>query len=133
MMTRHAGWQARLAAFLAATAREPFSPGTHDCALFAAQAVLAQTGVDFAADWRGRYSTLRGGMRVLRRAGHADHIALARSLFPSISKPRPGDLAVLNTAHGPALGVVQGVMIYAPAEIGWCLVPLGAAIEFLEV
>lgn len=132
-MTRQKGWQGRLAAFLASVARTPFSPGTHDCALFAAGAVEALTGVDLAADWRGRYHTLRGGVRVLRRAGYADHIALARSHFPATTTPRPGDLAVVSTPDGPALGVVQGLMIYAPAAIGWALVPLDAATEFFEV
>lgn len=132
-MTRLPGWQTRLTAFLAQVARQPFTPGRHDCALFAAGAVEALTGVDLAADWRGRYRTLRGGVRVLRRAGYRDHVELARAHFPVTASPRPGDLAVLPTPEGLALSVVQGLHVYAPAEIGWALVPLDAATEFFEV
>lgn len=133
MRSRPTGWQARLGVWLASTARMPFAPGSHDCALFAAGAVQAITGVDLAADWRGRYRTLRGGVRVLRKAGYADHIALARAHFPATATPCAGDLAVITTPEGPALGVVQGVMIYAPASIGWGLEPRSAATEFFEV
>lgn len=132
-MQRLKGWQGRFTAWLAGVSREPFSYGRHDCALFAAGAVEAMTGEDFARDWRGRYSTMRGGLRVLRKAGHADHIALARALFPSTVTPKAGDLAVISTPEGPALGVVQGQFVYAPAAIGWALVPRSAALEFLEV
>lgn len=132
-MTRLPGWQSRLAAWLSSISRTPFEPGRHDCALFAAGAVEALTGVDLAADWRGHYRTLRGGIRVLRRAGYADHIALARAHFPVTARPRPGDLAVIATSTGPALGVMQGLHIYAPAEIGWGLSPRAAASEFFEV
>ena len=133
MTKRISGWQARLAAWLASISRTPFQPGQHDCALFAAGAVEAMTGVDLAAGWRGRYHTLRGGIRVLRRAGYADHIALARSHFPTTATPRAGDLAVVDTPEGQALGVVQGLYIYAPATVGWALSPLEAASEFFEV
>lgn len=132
-MSRLPDWRARLSQWLATIARVDFSYGRHDCALFAAGAVEALTGRDLAADFRGRYATHVGGIRSLRRLGHADHIALARSYFPSTSCPRAGDLAVIETPDGPALGVVQGAMIYAPAAIGWGLVPRDAAVDFLEV
>lgn len=132
-MTRLPDWRHRLAAWLAQTARAPFEPGRHDCALFASGAVLAMTGVDLAADWRGRYRTIRGGIRVLRKAGHADHIALAAAHFAPTARPRPGDLAVVPTPDGPALGVVQGTHVYVPAPVGWALVPLSAATQFFEV
>ena len=64
-MPRHSNWTAPLIEYLAAAARRPFKPGHHDCALFAAGAVAAMTGTDFAAQWRGRYTTLRGGLRVI--------------------------------------------------------------------
>lgn len=133
MIERHRDWPARLRLWLAGIARTPFQPGTHDCALFAAGAVEAMTGTDLAAGWRGRYRTLQGGIRVLRRAGHANHIALARAHLPATSKPQPGDLAVVPTPEGLALGVVQGTHVYAPAAVGWGLLPIGDAIEFLRV
>ena len=86
-----------------------------------------------AAPWRGRYTTLRGGLRLMRRAGHADPIALVAAHFPPTTTPRPGDLAVIATPEGPGLGVVQGTHVYAPAAIGWALVPRAAALSFFEV
>ena len=133
-MTRKTeGWQTRLAAYLHEVGREGFAYGAHDCALFAAGAVQAMTGIDLAADWRGRYTSLRGGLRVLRAAGYADHVALAAAHFPTVDRPRPGDLAVMQTLEGPALGIVQGALVYlrGPDRIG--LLPVSDASHFFGV
>lgn len=126
----------RLAAWLADGAQRPFEIGRHDCALFAAGAVAAQTGVDYAAPFRGRYTTELGGLRILRRAGYRDHVALAaahlRQRGPG-DRPRPGDLAVIPASGLPALGVVQGAYIYALSPTGLGLAPLAAAAAFFEV
>lgn len=130
---RQKGWQGRLVAYLDAAGRRPFAEGRHDCALFAAGAVQAMTGLDYAADYRGRYTTTRGGLRVLRRDGYADHVALAASHFPETAAPVPGDLAVVPTAEGPALGVVQGEHVYLLAPGGMTLAPIAAASRFFKV
>jgi hypothetical protein len=111
---RKADWKIRLISYLGESARKPFEPGTHDCALFAAGAVKAMTGQDFAKRYRGRYNTLKGGFKALQKAGYADHITLAASVLEEIpvSFAGPGDLAVIDTPDGPALGVVQGEGIY---------------------
>lgn len=135
-MQKSAGWENRLSLYLGEAARKPFVEGHHDCALFAAGAVLAMTGVDLAADWRGRYNTTRGGLRVLRRAGYADHVALASAHFaerPAILSAVPGDLAAVETTDGQALGVVQGEMIYILRREGLGLVPLTLATRVWEV
>ena len=46
---------------------EPFEWGRHDCVLWPADAVLALTGIDHAAPYRGRYSSPLGAARLLRR------------------------------------------------------------------
>lgn len=113
-MTRLPDWTPRLVRWLALAAPRPFVPGTHDCALFLAGAVEAMTGVDYAASYRGRYTTLRGGLRILRRDGFADHIALAAHHLPEISpaEARPGDGVVVETPDGPALGLHQGEAVW---------------------
>lgn len=115
-------WKSRLIAYLADAARIPFQPGVHDCALFSAGAVFAMTGVDYAATWRGRYTTLNGGLRVLRKAGFADHIALAAMSFDEVHPAfaQVGDLAVLPSPGGNVLGVLRGETIYVltPACLG---------------
>lgn len=133
-MTRKTeGWQLRLAQFLGDAARRPFQPGRHDCALFAAGAVHAMTGLDLARGWRGKYRTLAAGQRALERAGYTDHVALAAAHLPGTQRPRPGDIAVIDTGDGQALGVVQGHMAYVLRPAGLGLVPLTAAIQFFEV
>lgn len=111
---RKDGWRNLLIAHLSRVVRLPFEMGQHDCALFAAGCVEAMTGADYAADFRGRYKTLKGGIRVLRKAGFDDHIALAASHFEEIAPAFAGvgDLAAVDTPDGLALGVVQGAGVY---------------------
>lgn len=132
MSSRFPDWQQRLTAYLHGIARLPLEYGRHDCALFAAGAVLAMTGVDFAADWRGRYTTRRGGLRIMRRSGYHDHVAFVRATFPpvAVAMALPGDLAVLDGADGPSLGVVQGPSVYVLHPAGHLgVMPLTEAVE----
>lgn len=136
MTLRRSDWRLALMQYLGEVARTPLQFGTHDCALFAAGAVQAMTGQDFAAPYRGRYKTLDAGLRLLRRDGFADHAALARSVLPviAVAEAMPGDLAILPLDPVPALGVVQGAGIYVldlQGQLG--LVPLTDAIEALRV
>lgn len=133
---RRADWKPRLALYLSQVVRKGFAPGAHDCALFAAGAVEAMTGIDIAAPFRGRYRTIRGGIRILRAAGHADHIALARVHFAEVHKSRatPGDLAILPTEDGMALGVVHGEMVFVlSARGGMGMKPVQSAVRILQV
>lgn len=54
-MTRVEDWPERLAAFIEQRRKMPFAWGSNDCALFAADAVCAITGVDLGEPFRGRY------------------------------------------------------------------------------
>lgn len=113
-LTRLPGWQARLHIWIKAINGRPIKPGQHDCCLFAAGAIEAQTGVDLATPWRGWYTTMAGGRRMLRKAGYADHVALLAEMLPEAraARSREGDIAVVETPDGPAMGVVQGAAIY---------------------
>lgn len=135
IVKRTPNWRLDLISYLEASARRPFRHGTHDCALFLAGGVLAMTGVDFAAPYRGRYTTQRGGFRVLKADGYADHIALARAKLSEkpVAFAREGDGAIIPGALVDALGIVQGSMIYVLRENGLACVPLTAASRVLEV
>ena len=128
-------WESRLTAYITAVARDGFVYGRHDCALFAAGAVQAVTGTDPGADFRGRYRTMKGGLKAVRKAGFSDHVAVMRASCPSIirSSVMAGDLAVIGEGVEAALGVVQGEIIYVLRESGLGLVPLDAASEYLAV
>lgn len=119
-------WRARLAAYMALVVREPFRPGTHDCALFAAGAVKVMTGTDLAAPWRGKYRALGAGRAMLRAQGFDDHLALAASMLPEVapSMARVGDVAVVKSdseGDAGALGVIQGASIYVLTPSGLAL------------
>ena len=128
-------WEHRLTQYVSRVAREGFAYGRHDCALFAAGGVEAVTGTDPAAAWRGRYTTLAEGLRLIRAAGFDDHVAAALHGFPAIPAARVmvADLAVVPAEEGLALGIVQGALIYVLRPGGLGLVPLGTASTLLGV
>lgn len=132
VLKRYPDWASRLARYLAMVARAPFAPGTLDCAIFAAGAIEAQTGVDLAEGWRGRYTTLEDGLDALTAAGFEDHLALARAHLEEIAPAaaEPGDIAACLLGRNlPSFGVVQGEHIYVLVEDlgGLALVPRSTA------
>jgi hypothetical protein len=126
---RHTDWKTRLVDYLGRVAPLPFTYGQHDCALFTMGAIEAMTGMDPGAPFRGRYETLRGGIRVVRRAGFRDHVAIIAGLFDEIGPvfAQAGDVAVVDGLDGPALGIVQGEFIYALSPDRLDLLPLLSA------
>lgn len=126
IIAKQIDWQSRLIGYLAEVRARAFNPSDFHCAYFAAGAVEAMTGCDLAAPWRGRAKTMAGGLRILRRAGFADHVALAAHHFAEIipAFAQPGDIAVLEADGGAALGIVQGAAIYVLRPDGLGLVSL---------
>lgn len=131
---RRHDWRARLQAYLASVARQPFEYGRHDCALFAAGAVDAMTGVDLARGFRG-YRTQKGGIKKLRQRGFQDQFALLEAHLPEIHPAfaKVGDVAVVSSDEGPALGIVQGEWIHVLRPEGIGNMPLLSAIRAFEV
>jgi hypothetical protein len=134
-LERRPDWRARLLAYGRAAARERFAYGVHDCALFAARAVQAMTGDDLHFAWAGRYTSRRGGLRVLRAAGFDDHVALVASLLPEcpVLRARVGDVAVVEGDDGAALGIVIGEAIWVLRPEGLGSVPLSSASRAFRV
>jgi hypothetical protein len=120
-------WRARLGHHGRASARCPFAWGAHDCALFAAGAVQAITGLDIAAEWRGRYTTARGAMRVLRRDGGDGLVGLAQARFDEIpvATAQVGDLAVLPSESDDRRAGFDHVLGVVIGEHIWVLRPDG--------
>ena len=114
-----------LIAYAAEAGEQPFRPGRHDCALFAAGWVKIATGQDYARGWRSTYRSMKRGQQLLEEAGFADHVALAATHLPEIAPAfaQIGDLAVLDDQ---AFGIVAGEMIYCLTPKGLGLVPRGA-------
>lgn len=63
-LERKHDWRERLAAALQNAATARFEWGKHDCALHVCNCVEAMTGVDLAADYRGRYADEFGAAQI---------------------------------------------------------------------
>lgn len=125
------GWEKRLIAYLRECATQPFRPGRLDCGLFFGGAYEAMTGVVIDKPFRGKYRTIEGAMKIAAKLGFADHVEYVASLLDerdTVLHAQRGDGAVVTDMDGnPALGVVQGEMIYVMGLQGIGLVPLTTA------
>jgi hypothetical protein len=124
-LKRLPGWRSALFAAIEAHRRCPLDYGTHDCALLAADSVLAMTGVDLAARFRGRYASEAEARALLAAEGFADVADVAAAHFETTTtlRARVGDLAALPSAAADSelvLGVVTGsvVQVFAPQGVG---------------
>lgn len=123
---RTPGWRGRLFAWLAEIATLEHRYGSHDCALFGSGVVLAMHGIDPAAPWRGRYTTWRGGLRILRQAGYRDHIDVVRHLGHPVAPgfEQIGDLVAVDAPGHAAIGVVTGSTISLLRPEGLATLPM---------
>lgn len=113
-MRRLLDWQARLLDYITRHFRSKLVYGEMDCALFAAGAVEAMTGVDLASEYRGAYGSFRDGRKLLKQRGFDDHIDLVGTLLEPVAPAfaHPGDVVSRETPEGPALGILQGPRAY---------------------
>lgn len=125
------GWERHLIEYVQSVSRNSIETGVFDCALFAAGAVLAITGDDYAIDFRNKYRTYRHGKKMLKQLGFNDHVEYAASVLVELESPlfaQRGDIVVLEDQDGlDAFGVVQGEYVYVPTVNGLNLVPLEQA------
>lgn len=112
-MTRKDNWPALLAGFIEERRWMPFEWAKNDCCLFASDWVQLCTGVDPAADLRGKYSTALGAARILKEMGGVRGII--RSLAEPLgvtriegAKDQRGDLVVADTGNGESIGICIG-------------------------
>jgi hypothetical protein len=105
-MARRGDWEQALASYLIECEGRPYAWGEHDCALFAAGAALAMTGVDPAAAFRGRYHSKRTAMAALRSIGAGTLKTTIDAIYApiGIGFAQRGDWAL----HEGAVGVVAG-------------------------
>ena len=125
-MTRLPDWPERLAELFAAMAGRAFCWGVHDCCTFAAEAVQVVTGADPLADLRGRWSSRAEAQALLGALGGLE-VAVTARLGPAMPNHRlaqRGDIAMVDTAAGPALAVCAGSHLLAPGLSGVARVDL---------
>jgi hypothetical protein len=135
-LTRVKFWEQRLFQYTASIIDKPFEWGTHDCVIFAASCVEAQTGQDLAAEHRGTYEGPTGAARIIREAGCeslGDFLAL---YLPE--KPVPflqrGDVALCEDAEGNQFtAICQGRTCVGPTPGGLIHVKTSQAIRAYKV
>lgn len=92
-------WEGLLTAYLERVTEVPFAWGSNDCALFAASAVQAMTGIDPAEGLRGTYRTALGAAEALRQHGAG---TLLKTVTLWLGEPKHvaqahrGDIVMLN-------------------------------------
>lgn len=110
-------WEISLDKLIAERLDAPFEYGAHDCCLFAADAVLAITGIDIASpDYRGKYNdaasafalieTITGGTTVEDAMDHAMQSHEFVTALPSVLYAQRGDIVSCVRGEGIMLGVV---------------------------
>jgi hypothetical protein len=120
-------------AFIQTHKNKPFVWGENDCCLFAANAVLALTGNDLAAEFRGKYSTELGAARALKKHGYSSiemllNAKLGESIAPLSAKN--GDVALVENHLGQlAAGIVFRSGIYCVSPSGLRQLPLSSVIS----
>jgi hypothetical protein len=109
-------WEDRLSTYLDRVSEEPFAWGSHDCALFAAGAVRAMSGIDPAAAFRDQYDTREGSAAALREHGAGTLLKTVSAWFgPSkhVSQAKRGDVVMRDRT---TLGICVGAYSYFVGE-----------------
>lgn len=106
MMKRLPDWEARLSAWIVANRDRQHEYGQWDCILMACSAVEAQTGVDPAAEYRGRYSDAKGAAVALRELGKGTLLKTVDDVFERrpVGMARRGDLVWFEQSVGVCVG-----------------------------
>jgi hypothetical protein len=138
-MRRRSDWQSRLSAYVVERAHEPFRYGAFDCGLFVAGAIEAMTGVDMAAELRGKYSSRQEAFAVIRRlcgratmTAVADHLSAAFGIAEvPVAFAQRGDPVQLRRGRAARLGLVamHGTEILVPYAGGLLRLPLSHAVR----
>lgn len=127
MTDRLHDWPARLQAVVTRAHAQRFAWGEHDCVLWAADCVQAQTGIDLMARYRGAYSTPKQAYRLLRAEGGlrgAGDYAGPR-IAPAMAAE--GDIGLVRGCR-PMLGVMLGGVWMVASTVGLRALPRDAAV-----
>ena len=131
-IARREDWPSRLAAALEAARDKPFQWGTHDCALWAADVILAMTGVDVAAAYRGAYTDEASAREAMLRIDGGGLRAIGNRAFgPALNNvfmAQRGDVALVEIDGREAAGIVLGATVAVPGPRGLQFAPLDSIV-----
>ena len=106
----------RLVAFVAAGARTPFVFGRSCCAMWVADWIEAERGIDPARGLRGSFRCHLGSARLQRQAGGLAALVaapLASAGLMETAAPVAGDVGVVMTKAGEIAGICMGGGLWA--------------------
>ena len=137
-LTRLYDWRARLAAEMDRQRRDPFTWGKQDCAIgFAAGIVEALTGVDMARDYRGKYSSPRGALKLLKDEGSDSLTHFVATRLPEVQPAfaNVGDIGVVASDGplGEALCMIDASGLVVMTEHGHGRRPRGDLVTAFKV
>ena len=129
MITRFEDWPSRLFGLIESRRHAPFAWAKNDCCLFACDAVLAMTGVDPAAPFRG-YESKEEAEALIAEYGTLEDLVADRCREMNFAEQPPamaqrGDLALFDNDGNPALGICVGAEVAFPGRTGIALIPVG--------
>ena len=126
MLPRLGDWPQRLSAHCQLWNNTPHDWNGADCVTFAADAVLAISGVDPIEDLRGRWTTRSGALRVIKNEGFSSLSEIVASRFEEcrIDEVGRGDIVMCPGEAGEFVAVVMGHYAVAPGEHGLMQVSL---------
>lgn len=134
-MNRLDDWSERLDAVMTEAKGKTFAYGAFDCALFAADCVLAITGIDYAEELRG-YTSKVAAYRIVAKYGSLDSMACALLESESVHPSRAtiGDVVLASVEvdggeQGECFGVCVGVKFRIPTQHGLRSFPMSKALK----
>ncbi len=112
-------WPAELNKIIEEHRNKPFFYGENDCCLFAAKVVLAITGIDYAEEFRGTYSSKLGALRIIGRGGMEEFMTriLKTQPKPAYNAFR-GDLLLYVLEGEDHIAVCLGAKAALPVDEG---------------
>ncbi|MBS4049068.1 MAG: hypothetical protein KG075_22175 [Alphaproteobacteria bacterium] len=136
-LKRFDNWPALQASFIEQRRSIPIIWGQNDCVLFSLDQVAAITGLDAAADIRGKYNSAMGAARRMKALYGSPDLSVAATKFAArwggIEIPTAvcgrGDLVLHRSPEGPALGVCVGRQFVSPGENGLVWLPMKLALR----
>lgn len=108
---RIGGWEARLSGYIEECRHKPFKWGEHDCATFCAGAVLAITGEDLFAPFRGLYADEESAGAIVAEWADGDYETLITSIIgepKAVGFANRGDVVLSLRYRLPTIGVCLG-------------------------
>ena len=137
---RHDLWRARFEKAIDDAKQRPFNWDGNECVIgLCANVILAITGTDLAAEYRGKFKDALSAARLMKQMGFDNIADLTASFLEEYergpSQAKIGDLVAIpdDTPFGYSLGVVNGERVFVLTETGMGTVDLLSATRAFRV